>query len=58
MTKGSDTPLVPHLEDPESTLHKKKDKRVKEDQTPKKTPLQEFKSVFSKKSGKRMEESM
>lgn len=57
MTRGSNTLLVPLLEDPESTLHEKKDKSVKEDQTPKKTTLQEFKLVFSKKSGKKTEES-
>ena len=39
MTRGSNTPLVPPLEDPESSLHKKKDKNVKEDQTPKKDTL-------------------
>ena len=57
MTRGSNTPLVPPLEDPESTLHKNKNKNTKEDHTPKKTPLQELKSAFSRKSGKKIGES-
>ena len=58
MTRGSNTPLVPPLEDHESAIHKKKEKSVKEDQTPKKTPLQELKSAFSRKSRKKTEESV
>ena len=45
MTRSSNTHLVPPLEDPESALHKKK------------TPLQELKSAFSRKSGKKTGES-
>ncbi|XP_023769204.1 probable polyamine transporter At3g19553 [Lactuca sativa] len=48
LTRGSNTPLVPPLEDPESTLHKKNNK---------KSPLQELKSTFSRKSGKKTKES-
>ena len=48
MTRGSTTPLVPPTEDPEAALHKKTDK---------KTPLQELKSAFSRKLGKKTGES-
>ena len=45
MTRSSNTHLVPPLEDPESAIHKKK------------MPLQELKSTFSRKSGKKTGES-
>ena len=56
MTRGSNKPLVPPLEDPESILHKKIDKNVKEDQTPKSSSFKDLKSVFGKKKGKNMGE--
>ena len=43
MTRDSNKPLVPPLEDPESDLHKKTDKNVKEDQPPKSSPFKDLK---------------
>ena len=51
MTRGSDTPLVPPLEDPESALKRSKGKAVGETATSKNSPLKNLKSVFSKKKG-------
>ncbi|XP_052627126.1 uncharacterized protein LOC128133656 [Lactuca sativa] len=51
MTRGSDTPLVPLLEDPESALRKSKGKAVGETTSSKNLPLKNLKSVFSKKKG-------
>ena len=49
MTQGSDTPLVPPLEDPESALRRSKGKAVGESISSKNSPLKNLKSVFSKK---------
>ncbi|XP_023748846.1 uncharacterized protein LOC111897112 [Lactuca sativa] len=48
LTRGSTTPLVPPIKDPEAALHKKTDK---------KTPLQELNSAFSRRSGKKTGDS-
>ena len=57
MSRESNTPLVPPLEDPESALHKKTDKNTGVNQTPKKSPFKDLKSVFGKKSVKKVGES-
>ena len=49
MTRGSNTPLVPPFEDPESALRKNKGKDVESSNTPKKSPLSGLKTVFGKK---------
>ena len=57
MTRGSYTPLIPPLEDPESSLHKKTDKSVGEANAPKKSPFKDLKSNFGNKKGKSVGES-
>ena len=52
MTRGSNTPLTPPLEDLESAFHKKKDKEVVESATPKKSPFKDLKLVFRKNKDK------
>ncbi|XP_052626819.1 serine/threonine-protein kinase AtPK2/AtPK19 [Lactuca sativa] len=49
MTRGSNTPLVPPLEVPESALKKNKGKVVGESASSKSSPLKNLNSVFSKK---------
>ena len=49
MTRGSDTPLVPPLEDPKSALRRSKGKVIGESASSKNSPLKNLKSVFSKK---------
>ena len=49
MTRGSNTPLVPPLDDPESALKKNKGKIVGETTSSKSSPLKNLKSVFNKK---------
>ena len=49
MTRGSNTPLVPPFEDPESALKRNKGKDVESSSTPKKSPLSNLKTVFGKK---------
>ena len=57
MTHGSNIPLIPPLEDPESDLRKKMDKNVGENNPPKKSPFKDLKLVFGKKKGKNIDES-
>ena len=57
MTRGSKTPLVPPIEDRESALHKKTDKNTRVKETAKKSSFKDLKSVFGKKSGKKVGES-
>ena len=49
MTRGSSTPLIPPLEDPETALRRNKGKTVGETTSSKNSPLKNFKSVFGKK---------
>ena len=49
MTRGSNTPLVPPFEDPETALKRNKGMDVESSSTPKKSPLSNLKTVFGKK---------
>ncbi|XP_023767897.1 uncharacterized protein LOC111916464 [Lactuca sativa] len=55
MNRGSNTPLVPAFEDPESALRKNKDKAVEDTNPPKESPFKDLKSVFGKKKSKKVE---
>ena len=57
MNRGSNTPLVPPFEDPESALRKNKHKVIEDTNPPKESPFKDLKSVFRKKKSKKLGES-
>ena len=57
MARGSNSSLVPPLEDPESALRKNEDKSVEDTNQLKKSPFKDLKSGFGKMRGKKVGES-